>query len=109
MRAPSPESSCHSSDCEGDKVVHAMKRMRIEERTEPVLTVTSSGQSFARKSRNASGARSPMLVDTTTSATSCEKEDQRRKKMLELLQNQLRQYKSQYSMITEGLDIAPCG
>lgn len=109
MRAPSPESSCHSSDCEGDKVVHAMKRMRIEERADPVLTVASTGQSFKRKSRTASGSRSPMVVDSATAATANDKDDERKKKMLELLQNQLRQYKSQYSMITEGPDIAPCG
>jgi hypothetical protein len=38
-----------------------------------------------------------------------ETEQERRKKMMDLLQSQLRQYRNQYSSITEGPDIAPCG
>jgi hypothetical protein len=97
MRAPSPESSCHSSDCEGDQMVHALKRMKLEGR-EVVLTEAATGEELKRKSRT----NSPMIVQPAT-------EEERRLKMQELLQNQLRQYKSQYSMITEGPDIAPCG
>ena len=108
MRAPSPESSCHSSDCEGDKVVHAMKRMCIEQAPPRTTATYAEPSELRRKTPNRSGSASPMvLVEEHTAQP--ESETERRKKMMELLQSQLRQYKSQYFMITEGPDIAPCG
>ena len=114
MRAPSPESSCHSSDCEGDKVVHAMKRLKIAANSRGLETTTTSTslEEFKRKKPSPGPIPSPMVVDDDGRQVHPKRVDNsemRRKEMMEMLRNQLRQYRSQYSMISEGPDIAPCG
>jgi hypothetical protein len=109
MRAPSPESSCHSSDCEGDKIVHAMKRLKID-KTQALESAVELVPDLRRKVKStpeSEGRSSPMVVDSGLQTEKLN-ETERRKRMMELLQSQLRQYKSQYSMITDGPDIAPC-
>ncbi len=109
MRAPSPESSCQSSDCEGDKVVHALKRMKIES-NRSIDTAPAVFLNELKRKPLSNGSPSPMIVDDSQCVKpSRPSEAERRKQMMEMLQNQLRQYKSQYSTITEGPDIAPCG
>ena len=108
MRAPSPESSCHSSDCEGDKVVHAMKRLRIDD-GRALSTADEVPQNGRRKLRSPPQLEGQgMTIDEPPPVPKLT-EAQRRQKMMDMLQSQLRQYKSQYSMITDGPDIAPCG
>jgi hypothetical protein len=112
MRLPSPASSCNSSDCEGDRVVHALKRMKIAHGSAGIGTVSLDFNPLRRK-EPVSVRACPMLVSDDISkdramAEKKRKEQERRKLMQEILQQQMREYKSQYTNITEGMDIAPC-
>ena len=108
--APSPESSCTSSDCEGDKMVHALKRLRIEGGKSVVSSRDSppnGDEELIHKAPHETDLTrlpSPMVIDDRALL-----EEARRKQMEAILKEQLHQYKAQYSMITEGPDIAPCG
>ena len=112
MRLPSPASSCHSSDCEGDRIVHSLKRMKIENYTIGTMHTSQPPRELRRK-EPMSMRPSPMVIadDITKDREISEKkrkEQERRKIMLEVLHTQMRQYKSQYTNITEGMDVAPC-
>jgi hypothetical protein len=109
MMAPSPESSCHSSDCEGDKVVHAMKRLRIDDGSGVCVEGGELGKGRRKPVSPPEVQDQAMQIDGPAKQVQKEDESTRKQKMMEMLQTQLRQYKSQYSMITDGPDIAPCG
>ena len=115
MRLPSPASSCHSSDCEGDRVVHALKRMKIAHGSTGIATVSLEVNSnpLRRKEAPSVARVCPMVLSDEISkdreiAEKKRKEQERRRLMQEMLQQQMREYKSQYTNITEGMDIAPC-
>lgn len=118
LRLPSPaSSSCQSSDCEGDRIVHALKRMRID-RCSPaqqslLANEYTAGFNPKRKipSNTSSGRKSPMIIiEPETSSLRSQKSENsvRRQKMLEMLHSQLSEYKSQYTSISERPGRSEC-
>ena len=100
-------------------MVHALKRMRIDAgRIASAVASQAQQEVLKRKEPTGSGKHSPMVLvdgnggeDDKANLKALAKkmrDEERRKRMVESLKNQLRQYKSQYASISEGFDIAPC-
>lgn len=78
-----------------------MKRMRIDQcLAQP--TAVADFDFAAKRKTPLSGRSSPMLLLDESVSPTKPSHALRRKKMMEMLQNQLSEYKSQYTSISEG-------
>ena len=93
-------------------MVHEFKRMKVSVHGPPVSSVESASPTspIELKRKLPSGRSSPMEVDEALQRTEVKKKqnEEKRKEMMEMLQSQLREYKNQYTNISQGWDIAPC-
>lgn len=93
-------------------MVHAFKRMKVTAHGPPVSSLRSASATSAieLKRKLPTGHSSPMVVDEALQRTENKKKqnEEKRQQMMEMLQSQLREYKNQYTNISQGWDIAPC-